>query len=152
MSKWEGKWESEWWSQHLQPATKTIEMLDMVRHENLVCPGTPDTSATREGISFWCELKDTIDPGPTRQLLFSMEKTQPPWIFRRLRAGCMVWVAVRVRAITEHRRYLVPGYHALELKKGVREARLAAISVVSPHITDRDLILRMSGPWPQRCG
>jgi hypothetical protein len=106
--------------------------LHMRRVENLVSEGDPDVDGCWNGRYFELELKGCDRPKLGGLLDFEVRQSQVIWHRKRWRCGGNVWLYVRVGRGRDVRRYLVPGSRTGEVKEGVTEDQLAAMSVLPP--------------------
>lgn len=111
--------------------------LHINRIENGAGSGMPDVEGFLQyddlypaGGQFWIELKTIAMPkrGSTK-LRPKFQPEQPPWIRRRARMGCKVWVLLQIGMSREAERYLVPGKYVDELVSGVTWKRLRQMGI-----------------------
>lgn len=124
----------------LRDGLRGTDGLHMRRVENLASDGDPDVDGCWQGRYFELELKGCDRPARDGSLDFDVRQSQVVWHRRRWRCGGNVWLYVRVGKGRDVRRYLVPGSLTGQVKAGVTEAELAALSVLPPGHSAAELL------------
>ena len=124
----------------LRDRLKGTPGLHMRRVENLVSSGDPDVDGCWNSRYFELELKGCDRPKRDGLLAFEVRPMQVIWHRKRWRCGGNTWIYARVGIGRDVRRYLVPGFKAQQVRDGVTESQLAAMSVLPPDHTPLELL------------
>ena len=111
--------------------------LDQEKHDPSSRSGLPDSNHCYRGLDFWVEHKVGIEPTkPTSlvKLKHPVSDDQIRWHRKRMKAGGLVFILVRMGNGSKARHYLIEASHGPQLGT-VPEATLAAWSVCDPAST-----------------
>lgn len=115
--------------------------LVMVRVENYIGEGDPDTDCVLHSDAFKIELKTAKRPTRVEtEVSVSFRPSQVPWLERWCEAGGRAYVLVQVGSGHSASRYLIRGRDAAEVERGATERRLSELSVTRFDATAPEIV------------